>query len=61
MTDWREHDHALKNHLGIILGYAELLVQESAPDDPRRGDFEEILRAATAAVRLVQEREEAEE
>jgi signal transduction histidine kinase len=53
MTDAREIDHDLKNYLAIIIGYSELLLQESAPDDPRRGDFEEMHRAASAAVRLL--------
>jgi signal transduction histidine kinase len=55
MTDPNATTHALKNCLAIILGYAELLLQESAPDDPRRVDFQEIHRAATAAVRLMAE------
>lgn len=46
-------EHTLRNQLAIILGYAELLVQDAAADDPRRGDFEEILKAARAAVQLV--------
>lgn len=58
MTDPRERDHALKNYLAILIGYAELLLEESGPDDPRRGDFEEIHRAATAAVKLVSVRED---
>ena len=46
-------EHALRNHLAIILGYAELLVRDTPPDDPRRGDCEEILKAARSAVALV--------
>ena len=46
-------EHALRNHLAIILGYAELLLQEAGTDDPRRGDFEEILKAARSALTLV--------
>ena len=53
MTKPRELEHALKNHLAIILGFSELLLQEAAPDDPRRDDFEEIHKAATAAVEIV--------
>ncbi|HET7696797.1 MAG TPA: hypothetical protein VFK57_13875 [Vicinamibacterales bacterium] len=45
-------EHALRNHLAIILGYAELLLQDAA-DDPRRGDVEEIVKAARAALTLV--------
>jgi hypothetical protein len=58
MTLPRDDNHALKNHLAIILGYAELLLQECAANDPRRGDFEEIVRAALAAVKLVSARQE---
>jgi signal transduction histidine kinase len=53
MSNPRELEHNLKNHLAIILGFTELLLQESAPDDPRREDFQEIHKAAAAAVRLV--------
>ena len=41
MTDDRIR-HDFKNQLAIIHGFAELLIAEAAPDDPRRGDFEEI-------------------
>jgi len=58
MTLPRDNDHALKNHLAVILGYAELLLQESAPEDPRRSDFEEIWKAALEAVKLVSARQE---
>ena len=53
MTKPRELEHTLKNHLAIILGFSELLLQETAPDDPRREDLEEIHKAATAAVEIV--------
>ena len=53
MTNLRELEHSLKNYLAIILGFSELLLQEAAPDDPRREDFEEIHKAATAATRIV--------
>ena len=46
-------EHALRNHLAIILGYAELLLQDAAAEDPRRGDIEEIVKAARAALSLV--------
>jgi signal transduction histidine kinase len=53
MNKMRELEHTLKNHLSIILGFSELLLQEAAPDDPRRDDFAEIHKAAAAAVQLV--------
>jgi hypothetical protein len=52
--------HALRNHLAIILGYAELLLQDAAPDDPRREDFEEIVKAARAAVQLLGAKDDGE-
>jgi signal transduction histidine kinase len=53
MTSARELEHTLKNYLAIILGFSELLLQESTADDPRREDFQEIHKAAAAAVRVV--------
>lgn len=53
MTDDRETLHALKNHLAIVLGFAELLLQEAAEDDARRADLTEIERSARAAMELV--------
>jgi hypothetical protein len=52
--DERQKEHALKNYLAIILGYAELLVHETPEDDPRRPDYVEIHRAAIAAVELLE-------
>jgi len=46
-------EHMLRNYLAIVLGYAELLLQDVADDDPRRDDFEEIHKAASAAVDLI--------
>jgi hypothetical protein len=39
-------EHAIKNHIAIILGFCELLLNETAADDSRRADLEEIHRAA---------------
>lgn len=52
---WR---HDLKNQLGIVLGYSELLLQDLPEDDPQRADLEEILKAAHAAMALVEQLEE---
>ena len=46
-------EHALRNHLAIILGYAELLLADTAVDDRRRDDCREILKAARSALALV--------
>jgi signal transduction histidine kinase len=51
-------DHTLRNQLAIILGYAELLLQDAAVDDPRREDFEEIHKAAKAAIQLMSAKDE---
>ena len=53
MTLSNEQEHALKNHLAIILGFAEVLVEEANSTDPRRDDLLEIQRAALAAARLL--------
>jgi signal transduction histidine kinase len=50
--DWR---HELKNQLGIVLGFSELLLQEMPKDDPRRTDVAEIHAAAARAMELVNE------
>jgi hypothetical protein len=49
----RETAHALKNHLAIIIGFAEVLREECPDEDPRRPDIEEIHKAALAAVAIV--------
>lgn len=54
MTDDDKDRHDFKNQLGIILGFSDLLIAESAAGDPRRGDFEEIHKAATAALALLE-------
>ena len=53
MTLDNEQEHALKNHMAIILGYCELMMAETPPDDPRHGDILEMHRAATAVLALV--------
>jgi hypothetical protein len=46
--------HDFRNHLGIILGFSEMLLADAAADDPRRSDFEEIHKAVTAALDLLE-------
>jgi len=53
VTDENEFEHELKNFLAIILGYADLLIEEMPADDPRMEDLSEIHNAASAAVRLL--------
>ena len=53
MTDESDYEHALKNYIGIILGYAELLLEDLPAGDPHRDDVREIQKAAAAAAALV--------
>lgn len=45
--------HALSNHLAVILGFVELVLSETPPDDPRRADLEEIRQAAHECAQIV--------
>jgi hypothetical protein len=45
--------HALSNHLAVILGFIELALAETTPDDPRRADLVEIRDAAVEAARII--------
>jgi hypothetical protein len=45
--------HDLKNQLGIILGFSELLLADMADDDPRRPDVMEIRGALELAMQLL--------
>ena len=53
MPDEEKHRHDFKNQLGIVLGFADVLLTEMLPDDARRPDVEEIQKAATAALALL--------
>lgn len=48
--EWR---HDLKNQLGIVIGFAEIVLAELDPSSPLRGDVEEIHAAARRAMELV--------
>jgi hypothetical protein len=39
-------EHAIKNHLAVIVGFCELLLGETPPEDSRHADLQEINRAA---------------
>lgn len=45
--------HALSNHLAVILGFIELVLAETKPDDPRRGDLVEIREAAAEMAKII--------
>lgn len=53
MTDTEKARHDFRNQLGIILGFAELLLAEEALTHSRRGDVEGIHKAATEALGLL--------
>ena len=60
MTDrpsarWR---HDLKNQLGIVLGFSEIVLQDLDETSTMRADVEEILKAAHRAMELVAEFDE---
>ncbi len=56
---WR---HDITNQIGIVLGFAELLLDEMDPADPRRADIQEIAAAAQKALDLIrQAKDEGEE
>jgi len=46
--------HDMKNQLGIILGYATMLIDEMAAEDPRRADLQEVRKAAEEALKLLE-------
>jgi signal transduction histidine kinase len=50
MTDSRVFVHDMRNLLGIIIGYSNLLLEELPSDDPRRSDVDEIRKAGEAAI-----------
>ena len=54
MTPGVSHVHDMKNLLGIVIGYSNLLLDEMAQDDPRRADVEEILKAGQAALKMIE-------
>lgn len=45
--------HDMKNMLGIILGYSNLLLDEIPADDPKRPDVEEIRKAGERALAIL--------
>lgn len=49
--------HQFRNHLGVILGYCDLLMSELPDTDPKHRDLGEVQKAARAALALVPELE----
>jgi signal transduction histidine kinase len=56
-ANWR---HDLKNQLGVIVGYAELIQQGLDQSNPLRSEIEEIMKAAQHALMLVRQLESAD-
>ncbi len=50
---WDKWRHDLKNQLGIVVGFSELVFGEMDPADRHRADVEEIHRAAQRALALL--------
>jgi signal transduction histidine kinase len=53
MTVDRKLVHDMKNMLGIVIGYSNLLLEELAADDPKREDVDEIRKAGEQALALL--------
>ena len=49
----RKFVHDMKNMLGIVIGYSNLLFDEIPAGDPKRDDIEEIRRAGEGALALL--------
>jgi len=49
----RKFVHDMKNMLGIVIGYSNLLLDEFPADDPKRGDVEEIRKAGENALAML--------
>ena len=45
--------HDMKNQLGIVIGFTNLLLDEMPPDDPRRGDLDEVRKAGETALAIL--------
>ena len=55
MGDDRKFVHDMKNLMGIVIGYSNLLLDDMGPDDPKRPDLDEIRQAGESAVALLNE------
>jgi hypothetical protein len=45
--------HDFKNHLGIMLGFLELILEDTPATDPRHSDLLEVRQAAHACLALL--------
>jgi signal transduction histidine kinase len=53
MDDDRKFSHDMKNLMGIVIGYSNLLLDELPPEDVRRTDLEEIRKAGERGIALL--------
>ena len=53
MSDDRKFVHDMKNMLGIVIGFSNLLLDEMAADDPRRAVVDESRKAGDNALALL--------
>lgn len=53
ITD-RKFVHDMKNMLGIVIGYSNLLLEDLPPGDPKREDVDEIRKAGESALSLLE-------
>ena len=54
----RKFVHDMKNLMGVIIGYSNLLLEEMPPDDPKWRDLDEIRNACESAMVLLSDRDE---
>lgn len=48
-----EQQHALRNQIAIVIGYCEILLDDTAPGTPLHADLTEMLKAATTAMQMI--------
>jgi hypothetical protein len=46
--------HNLKNQLGVVLGFVELLIEDTPEADTRRADLVEVYKAAKTCIALIE-------
>jgi signal transduction histidine kinase len=54
MSERRTFVHDMKNYLGIVIGYSNLVLDDMPADDPRRADIEEIRQAGENALAVIE-------
>lgn len=54
MSGQRSFTHDMKNMLGIVIGYSNLVLEDMPRDDKHRPDLEEIRKAGEKALALLE-------